>query len=197
METDTPFTLPGMEPPPASPQDLDLPRPLIPGFLPDGSRLHLTAGILLDLADHHYEDFLDYRPSSPAEFAMLLYMAAHAARQPAPGPWHVKAPEQPRPLINDVHGFRAEVSRWVSEAFRPSEFPYVTLLGVDLWVSANKGRVVPSIVQKKTEEAVPPSTSPPEPPSASTLSPAETSAPETTPSTSSPSGNSGNASIAS
>lgn len=147
--------MPGVpDAPEAAPNDA---REYRPGFLPDGTPLRLTAGILLDLSEFHYQDFTLYVPSSPGEWAQLLYMASRGGE--APGPWHQMRAGGEKPLMSDVHAFRAEVSRWVSEAFRPSEFSQVVPLGVDLWISANKPKALPVEVQKKTSED-PPQTRP-------------------------------------
>lgn len=164
------FTVPGFTDAPAPAQDAE--RPFKPGFLPDGTRLLLTASRACDLADVWGEDFLDYYPRRQGEWGMLLYMATHE-----PKDWRDARGALP-PLIRDFDAFRNVVSEFLDSAFRVAEIDQIRVLALDLWHTQNAHRVVPSEVQKKTEADPPSIPSPPSSPT-SAPSPEETPAAET------------------
>ncbi len=151
--------------PEAAPVAAESARPFKAGFLPDGTRLLLTASRVNDMAMLFHDDFSTYLPQRADEWAILLWMAT---RDPAE--WR-DARGEDSPLMLDFPTLRSTVGKWLDEAFRLSEANQIRLLAIDLWMSQNAARVVPSSVQKKTTEADHPSTPPPSSLNTSTLSP--------------------------
>ncbi len=132
------------------------PRPYLAHHLPDGTPLHLTAGILNNLAAIYSDEFSTWVPSRADEFATLLWMASRP-RKDRGAAWleGVRAlPSETRKdspaLISDFPALRATVTRWLDDAFRASESGYVIRLGVDLWKLHNAARV--AVTEKKTED---------------------------------------------
>jgi len=122
------------------------PRPYLAHHLPDGTPLHLTAGILNNLASIYSDEFSTWVPSRADEFATLLWMASRPRKEHGAA-WLEGSPA----LISDFPALRAAVTRWLDDAFRASESSYVIRLGVDIWKLHNASRV--SVTEKKTEEA--------------------------------------------
>lgn len=121
------------------------PRQYIAHHLPDGAPLFLTAGILNNLASIYSDEFSTWVPSRADEFATLLWMASRP-RKDRGAAWLEGSPA----LLSDFPALRATVTRWLDDAFRPSESGYVIRLGVDLWKLHNNARV--TVTEKKTEE---------------------------------------------
>lgn len=169
------LTLPDLPPAPDSSLPDNAPRFPLSHCLPDGTPLHLTAGILVDLAAIYQDEadaFAAYIPSRHDEFATLLWMASRP-REHCGAAWREGSP----PLIASFPALRATVSRWVDETFRPSEADLVRSIALDLWVAANKTRTV--ITEKKApaaaETAAASSITPTSSPNTSTPSPEGTS----------------------
>lgn len=129
-------------------------RPFIAHHLPDGTPLHLTAGILADLAAIYHDDFTAYVPQRFDEFATLIWMASRP-RELRGGPW--RDPVSTRaitefnpPLMSNFQALRATVSRWIDDTFRASESDYVRQLALRLWQHHNEARV--TVTDKKKAE---------------------------------------------
>jgi Arc/MetJ-type ribon-helix-helix transcriptional regulator len=157
------------------------PRPFLPHHLPDGTPLHLTAGILADLAAIYHDDFTAYVPQRFDEFATMIWMASRPKADRGSG-WREPQGQRP-PLLSGFAALRATVGRWIDDAFRASESDYIRQLALRLWQHHNEARVTVTDQKKSTETAGtdPPSTTPTASLNTSTPSQEETSSPESAP----------------
>lgn len=157
------------------------PRPFLPHHLPDGTPLHLTAGILADLAAIYHDEFTAYVPQRYDEFATLCWMASRPKADRGAA-W--RDPNGQRaPLLSDFPALRSTVSRWIDDTFRASESDYVRQLALRLWQHHNEVRVAVTDQKKSSQdqETDRPSTTPTVTLNTSTPSPEGTFSRETTP----------------
>lgn len=144
---DTPPDFPPSGPAAAAPLP---PRRVFPGCLPDGTQLHLSAGIRVDLAAVYGEEFSYYYPQRQDEFATLLWMAAQPPAERGAA-WRDPRPDGAPPLLSDFVALRATVSRWVDDVFRDSEADLVRTIALALWVQHDETRTV--FTEKKAPAA--------------------------------------------
>lgn len=163
---DTPLDIPGLAASDTAPVPTG-PRTPARGHLPDGTPLHLTAGIAVDMAAIFHDEFTAYFPQRADEFAILLWMASRDKSA-----WRTVPPGRTQPLLTDFPALRAEVMDWIDTAFLPSESDLIRSIAIDLWFSQVATRVVLS--EKKNPPAAPiadpPSTTPTPSPKSSTQS---------------------------
>lgn len=153
--SDTIFTIPGIEPeailPAAAAGDAqpEAARTRLPGHLPGGQPLHLSAAIRCDLATIFHDEFTSYFPQRQDEFAFLLFMAAQPPVDRGKA-WRAPRPDGP-PLMADFAAFRQHVAEWVDATFRDSEFEDIRPLALELWMRHDRTRV--TITEGKAEAA--------------------------------------------
>lgn len=181
------FSIDGLDESAPAVPDAIAPRPFLPHHLPDGTPLHLTAGILADLAAIYHDEFTAYVPQRADEFATMLWMASRPKDERG-GAWRYKrfgkngniADSQP-PLQSDFHALRYTVSQWIDDTFRASESDYVRQLALRLWQHHNDARVTVTDQKKSSQdpETDRPSTTQTASPNTCTPSQPATSSPET------------------
>lgn len=144
---DDSFSIPGLAEEAAEPEAIAA-RAFIPYYLPDGTPLRLTAGILADLAAIFHDEFSAYIPQRADEFSTMIWMASRP-RDERGAAWRDSIGGRV-PLMADFPAFRATVSRWLDDTFRASEADYPRQAALRLWQYHNEARVTVSD-QKKSQ----------------------------------------------